>query len=77
MRPEDTEWQAKMIPHIQATWEEEGEHAALFAEQIQEIGKKRVRPDEVGGAILAGSENLPASFAVVEPLCAEIRAHLA
>lgn len=78
VRPEDTEWQTKMIPHIQMTWTEEGEHTALFTEQIsKEIGMKRVRPDEVGGAILAGSENLPASFEVVEPLSGEIRARLA
>ena len=77
-REEDRVWQEEMIGRVQSSWVEVGEHTEMFLEQIRaEIGNKRVRPDEVGGAILAGSENLPASFEIVEPLSAEIRARLA
>ena len=62
-RPEDREWQERMIGRIRDSLYEVTDEAATHLERVAtEIGMKRVRPDEVGGAALADEADLPVRF---------------
>jgi hypothetical protein len=67
-RPEDTEWQANIIGLLEKV-QAPREHIVGV---LQDVGAKRIRPDEVVGAVTAPTEDWPLDFKSARALADQV-----